>query len=884
MSYTPISVDVYLAAYSGLLAGAGVGGRFISSNLAADYSHVNKIADAFGQEFDTLYNKSAPTSFQIEEIALASEEFWTNRLPAMPQVTPIIIGVTPNPGVYLPSTYQADCLAIIAMLTQADAQIASQGIISPTPATGGSSGNVRSVIGANSLETLIPTTSISVTADGYYNPGDGGGGTFYYDLTTVSTDNRGTIIRPIGATIGAWIRLAPDDTVYASWFGCLGRNQFTSDIAADAFASTNAIAIQRAIDLKAGIVELPDQNDIFVDRTILQKPGVTLKGASYEWFTVPRRNFGSWLRVSTTFPKGDTVLKFLDCIQSNMSTIGIDGMDINNVFRAGVGIDLTADGLGIGTTFDCDLSHFQVRGVHTQSSTFTVIIANPGTILFPNGNPFKNNNQVYLSTTGVIPAGLIVGTLISGTQYFVINRTANSCQLSLTASGAAVNITGAGVGVQTITGLGYGVHAGGYDTGLQVSDCTIRIFGINECSICAYVDGSSGTTNVNWSNGQLIIQGDAGLVHDTGETTFDTVAMEGGSNGVAPHIVIRPAAIFNRFINGFHESFGEKIIYWVPGNRSGFTQLIGMHFQFTNGGIGNDAICDLQQDCPVTLECCQFILANPPADTGFFKLTGAGGGNTAVVTDIGSQYLNKADVQILTTAVTYIAVGSQSPGATAPPTNYGPMISLYNAGLYMGSCNPPPLAQPSGGAPYYYRTDAAPILSGYHWGSGILPHTDVMFLNNSGELSPSSAIIMPGANPAGAGFLRVPNAVDGSGLAQVIVGRNAANTLDIPIIATDGPGGNRYWIANSGITNRAQWSAASAFGIVCGGAFQFQANATGLGFYQTAPIAQPQVTNNTTGVAANQLVDVGAVPTQANINNNFATIVAKLQAAGLWKN
>jgi hypothetical protein len=59
-------------------------------------------------------------------------------------------------------------------------------------------------------------------------------------------------------------------------------------------------------------------------------------------------------------------------------------------------------------------------------------------------------------------------------------------------------------------------------------------------------------------------------------------------------------------------------------------------------------------------------------------------------------------------------------------------------------------------------------------------------------------------------------------------------------------------------------------------------NDTGVGFFTvTVPVAQPIMTDNTTGVAANQLVDVGAVPTQANINNNFATVRAKLATLGL---
>jgi hypothetical protein len=58
--------------------------------------------------------------------------------------------------------------------------------------------------------------------------------------------------------------------------------------------------------------------------------------------------------------------------------------------------------------------------------------------------------------------------------------------------------------------------------------------------------------------------------------------------------------------------------------------------------------------------------------------------------------------------------------------------------------------------------------------------------------------------------------------------------------------------------------------------------ADGLGFYGVAPIARPtragQLTDSTTGTPGATLVDVGAAPTQANINNNFASVLAKLNA------
>ena len=57
---------------------------------------------------------------------------------------------------------------------------------------------------------------------------------------------------------------------------------------------------------------------------------------------------------------------------------------------------------------------------------------------------FMNGDRVQLTTTTTLPAGLSLNTL-----YFVINKTANDFELSLTEGGAAVNITDDGTGTHT---------------------------------------------------------------------------------------------------------------------------------------------------------------------------------------------------------------------------------------------------------------------------------------------------------------------------------------------------------------------------------------------------------------------------------------------------
>lgn len=67
------------------------------------------------------------------------------------------------------------------------------------------------------------------------------------------------------------------------------------------------------------------------------------------------------------------------------------------------------------------------------------------------GTPYALNDVVVLTTTGTLPAGLS-----DSTQYYVVNIASGKFQLSLTASGSAVNITDAGTPTHTVTKVAVG--------------------------------------------------------------------------------------------------------------------------------------------------------------------------------------------------------------------------------------------------------------------------------------------------------------------------------------------------------------------------------------------------------------------------------------------
>jgi hypothetical protein len=64
---------------------------------------------------------------------------------------------------------------------------------------------VDSIANMKNLNTEIEANA-TVEVLGYYSKGDGGGGTFYWDSTSIEDDNGGTIIEATGVVDGRWIR------------------------------------------------------------------------------------------------------------------------------------------------------------------------------------------------------------------------------------------------------------------------------------------------------------------------------------------------------------------------------------------------------------------------------------------------------------------------------------------------------------------------------------------------------------------------------------------------------------------------------------------------------------------------------------------------------
>lgn len=89
--------------------------------------------------------------------------------------------------------------------------------------TGGGAVSIDTVVGlSNSLRSIVPLGDVSAIVDGYTTRGDGGGGNFFWESTSVATDDSGTVINPTGHVgAGRWLRIYSGQ-LNVRWFGATG--------------------------------------------------------------------------------------------------------------------------------------------------------------------------------------------------------------------------------------------------------------------------------------------------------------------------------------------------------------------------------------------------------------------------------------------------------------------------------------------------------------------------------------------------------------------------------------------------------------------------------------------------------------------------------------
>lgn len=90
-------------------------------------------------------------------------------------------------------------MSVIPTVTADGVGVISAGQLNAYTLSCYNTGVLRSVVGQTGMTAYLQGTNV---------PGDGGQGMFYWNYSSVATDNNSTVIVPSGVVYGAWIRLA----------------------------------------------------------------------------------------------------------------------------------------------------------------------------------------------------------------------------------------------------------------------------------------------------------------------------------------------------------------------------------------------------------------------------------------------------------------------------------------------------------------------------------------------------------------------------------------------------------------------------------------------------------------------------------------------------
>lgn len=120
--YVPNNDAIFVAAYSGAMAGMGVNGGVPLDANSIDYAALATIAGAWAQAFDTSWGANPNSTLDAEMANSLSVEAWSARTPS-----PQNIVIYANPLNWIAQTN-----ALVAQITAAETYFAAQGI-SPNP-------------------------------------------------------------------------------------------------------------------------------------------------------------------------------------------------------------------------------------------------------------------------------------------------------------------------------------------------------------------------------------------------------------------------------------------------------------------------------------------------------------------------------------------------------------------------------------------------------------------------------------------------------------------------------------------------------------------------------------------------------------------------------
>lgn len=117
--YTPINVNVYIAAYTGALGGMAVGGGWLNDPVPANYNNVCIVAGSYAEAIDITWNDPTPLSgLEYDKIQCVTEQLFVGR------------GAQPagDPTFQARANWLTVSIAVRALVRQADDYLVAQGI------------------------------------------------------------------------------------------------------------------------------------------------------------------------------------------------------------------------------------------------------------------------------------------------------------------------------------------------------------------------------------------------------------------------------------------------------------------------------------------------------------------------------------------------------------------------------------------------------------------------------------------------------------------------------------------------------------------------------------------------------------------------------------
>jgi hypothetical protein len=196
---------------------------------------------------------------------------------------------------------------------------------------------------------------------------------------------------------------------------------------------------------------------------------------------------------------------------------------------------LASNSEATATVFTMPTANFIPSNVNTSTSVITIT-----------GSDYTDGQQVQFTTSGTLPGGLALNT-----NYWIVNSTTNTFQVSLSLGGAAVTLTSQGTGTHTIN-LCHGLVN---NREVSISGVVGSIPDVNGDAIVTVID------NFNFSIPVTVTTGGTGGLFETEDETFQDI--RACYNNIINMLNLDPGVAFRNYNINVNTTTQEAIIFDV---------------------------------------------------------------------------------------------------------------------------------------------------------------------------------------------------------------------------------------------------------------------------------------------------------------------------------